>query len=133
MVILVDLDDFELLLLLFVFVLLTILPDLPNIGWTITKDMLPPWSSYDMEMDIEIEEVVCDDKSNTNDESIVDDDDLDDLELYCCVVAVAFPALNILPALLNKKNGWYGGEEGGGTVLLLDDINTSSTSTAVTL
>ena len=27
-----DLDDFELLLL---FVLLTILPDLPNIGWTI--------------------------------------------------------------------------------------------------
>ena len=32
MVILVDLDDFELLQL---FVLLTILPDLPNIGWTI--------------------------------------------------------------------------------------------------
>ena len=83
-------------------------------------------------MDIEIEEVVGDDKSNVNDESIVDDDDLDDLELYCCVVVAVFPALNILPALLNKKNGWYGGE-GGGTLLLLDDLNTSSTSTAVTL
>ena len=130
MVILVDLDDFELLLLRFVFVLLTILPDLPNIGWRITKDMLLPWSSYGIEMDIEIEDVVCDDKSNVNDESIVDDDDLDDLELYCCVVVVAFPALNILPALLNKKNGWYGGEGGGGTLLL---FNTSSTLTAVTL
>ena len=129
MVILADLDDFELLLLRFVFVLLTILPDLPNIGWTITKGMLPSSSSCGKEMDIEIEEVVGDDKSNVNDESIVDDDDLDDLELYCCVVVVAFPALNILPALLNKKNGWYGGEVGG-TLLF---INTSSTSTAVTL
>ena len=94
--------------------------------------MLPSSSSYGMEMDIEIEEVVVGNvKSNINDdESIVDDDDLDDLELYCvCVVLVAaFPALNILPALLNKKNGWVGG---GGTLLLLDDVNTSSTSTRV--
>lgn len=84
-----------------------------------------------MEMDIEIEEEVGGNvKSNINDdESIVDDDDLDDLELYCVEVVAAFPALNILPALLNKKNGWVGG--GGGTLLLLDDVNTSSTSTRV--
>ena len=94
--------------------------------------MLLSSSSYGMEMDIEIEEVVVGDvKSNINDdESIVDDDDLDDLELYCVEVVVAFPALNILPALLNKKNGWVGGR-GGGTLLLLDDVNTSSTSTRV--
>ena len=92
--------------------------------------MLLSSSSYGMEMDIEIEEVVVGDvKSNINDdESIVDDDDLDDLELYCVEVVAAFPALNILPALLNKKNGWVGG---GGTLLLLDDVNTSSTSTRV--
>ena len=83
-------------------------------------------------MDIEIEEVVVGDvKSNINDdESIVDDDDLDDLELYCVEVVAAFPALNIFPALLlNKKNGWVGG--GGTLMLLLDDVNTSSTSTRV--
>ena len=92
--------------------------------------MLLSSSSYGMEMDIEIEEVVGDVKSNINDdESIVDDDDLDNLELYCVEVVVAFPALNILPALLNMKNGWVGG---GGTLLLDDDdVNTSSTSTRV--
>ena len=95
--------------------------------------MLLSSSSYGMEMDIEIEEEDGGNvKSNINDdESIVDNDDLDDLELYCvCVVlVVAFPALNILPALLNMKNGWLGG--GGGMLLLLDDVNTSSTSTRV--
>lgn len=94
--------------------------------------MLLSSSSYGMEMDIEIEDVVGDVKSNINDdESIVDDDDLDDLELYCVEVVVAFPALNIFPALLNKKNGCVGGRGTLLLLLLLDDVNTSSTSTRV--